>query len=76
MDLRANLDTFYTLAPDTASIKIAALLLSVQYRSVYHFTFTDQKAPDNTEVRSSLQSCGSSWSFMSLVWLPVFGSSS
>jgi len=71
--LRADLDTFYTLAPDTASIKIADLLLSVQCRNVYLFTFTDQKAPDNTEVRSSFQNYGSSWSFMSLVWLPVFG---
>jgi len=74
--LRADLDTFYTLSLDTASMKIAALLLPVQHRSFYHFTFTDQKAPDNTEVRISLQNCGSSWSFMSLVWLQVFGSSS
>ena len=74
MGLRADLDTFCTLAPDTVSIEIAARLLPLRYRTVYHFTFTDQKAPDNTEVRSSLQNCGSSWSCMSPVWLPEFGS--
>jgi hypothetical protein len=68
--LRADLDRFCNLAPDTVSIKIAALLLPLQYRAVYHFTFTEQKAPDNSEVRRSLQNCGSSLSFMSPVWFP------
>ena len=76
MGLRADLDTFCTLAPDTVSVKIVVLLLPLQYRTVYHFTFTEQKEPVNTEIRRSLQNCGSYWSFMSPVSLPEFGSSS
>jgi hypothetical protein len=47
--------TFCAVATDTVSINVAAPLHPVQYRTVYHFTFTEQKAPDNTEVRRSLQ---------------------
>jgi hypothetical protein len=52
--LGANLDTFCKVAPDTASRKAAVPLHRLQYRTVYHFTFTEQKAADNTTDHSRI----------------------
>jgi hypothetical protein len=44
------------VAPNILSIIIAVFLT---HRIVYQFTYTKQKAPDNSEVYMSLQNCGS-----------------
>jgi hypothetical protein len=57
---KSQVTKFCTVAPHVFSIIIAVCFLTCE--NVYQFTYTEQKAPDNSEIHRSPQNCGS------LVW--------
>ena len=51
-------------------ISIAAFLPPPYIQNVYQFTYTEQNAPDTSEVHRSLQNCWSSvWDFLRVICL-------
>jgi hypothetical protein len=53
----------------TVTLSIFRILIKVSflsYKTVYQFTFSEQKEPDNSEVYRSLQNCGSA------VWNTIY----
>ena len=59
---------FYTVTPNISGIITA--VCSVKYKNVCHFTCTEQKASDNSDVYRSVQNCGAAvWSLLHVTFL-------
>jgi hypothetical protein len=66
--LVARATTFCKVEPSIFSKIIAAF--SITHKSVHQFTCTEQKAPDNNEVHTSLQKCWlAAWNWLHIIIL-------